>query len=569
MDYIQAARKWALYYRSKYDKLEIKSIISRLVAEIPEIKSKIKEVIPDIVQVVKEIEKLSKEEAKDILAKEYPEIFEIKKEEKEGLPPLKNAEVGKVTTRFAPNPSGYLHIGHARAIILSYEYSKMYKGRFVLRLEDTDPKVKKPILDAYKKIKEDVEWLIGDRVKEMYIQSERLEIYYRYIEDLLKRGLAYVDLCKKEVISKNRIEGRACVHRNKDVEWNLEQFDKMIKGEYDEGEAVIRIKTDLNHPNPSVRDWIAFRIVNPKRNPHPWLLNKFGENYAERFWVWPTYNFSVVIDDHLMGITHIFRMKEHEINTIKQRYLYNYFGWEMPTVINYGALLVKDMPLHKSEIKRLIEEGKITGWDYPFLATLQALRRRGIQPAAIRKYIIEIGPSPVDIYVDWERIYSYNREIIDKQAKRYFVVRNPIRVIVENLRLPLEIKIKYHPTEDLGERIYRIESNMFLLERDDVLNNKYLRLMDAFNIEILRIEGSVAYAKAISYTLEDARKIGAKIVHWLYEKSYRKIKILEPFREIIGYGEAYLSEVEEGEIIQAVRYGFLKKEGDHFIFMHK
>jgi len=568
MDYREIAKKWAIYYRSKYDKVELNSVVSRLVAEFPEIKKDIRSIIKEINEIVNEINKLSKEEAKRILEEKYPELLELKKEERKGLPPLQDAIEGRVVTRFAPNPSGYLHIGHARAIILSYEYAKMYKGRFILRLEDTDPKIKKPVIDAYEKIKEDVEWLINDKVKEMYIQSERLEIYYDHIKKLIDKGYAYVDLCDKNTIAINRREGRACEHRDKDIEWNLEEFEKILNGEYDEGEAVIRIKTDINHPNPSVRDWIAFRIVNPRKNPHPWLLYKFGENYAEKFWLWPTYNFSVVIDDHLMEVTHVFRMKEHEVNTIKQKYIYEYFGWKIPTIINYGAFLVKDLPLHKSEIRRLIEEGKISGWDYPFLATLQAIRRRGIQPEAIRRYIIEVGVSPVDIYVDWERIYSYNREIIDKKAKRFFVIKDPIKVIVEGLKLPLNIRIKNHPTENLGERVYIIKSNVFLLERSDVINNKYLRLMDAFNIEIIEIKDNIARAKVIGYSLEDIKKINAKIVQWLCEDSYIEIKILEPFKEIRAFGEKYLKDLEEGEIIQAVRYGFLKKERDFFIFMH-
>jgi len=568
MDYREIARKWAIYYRSKYDRVELNSIISRLVAEFPEIKKDIKNIIKDIKEIVDEVSKITKDEAKKILEEKYPELLELKKEERRGLPPLKNAVEGKVTTRFAPNPSGYLHIGHARAIILSYEYAKMYRGRFILRLEDTDPKVKKPMIDAYEKIKEDVEWLINDRVREMYIQSERLEIYYDHIKKLIEMGYAYVDLCDKDTIARNRREGKACEHRNKDVEWNLEEFEKMLNGEYDEGEAVIRIKTDINHPNPSVRDWIAFRIINPEKNPHPWLLYKFGENHAKKFWLWPTYNFSVVIDDHLMGITHVFRMKEHEVNTIKQKYIYDYFGWEMPEIINYGAFLVKDLPLHKSEIRKLIAEGKISGWDYPFLATLQAIRRRGIRPEAIKRYVIEVGTSPVDIYIDWERIFAYNREIIDKKAKRYFVIKDPIKVIVEGLELPLNIKIKNHPTEDLGERSYTIRSNVFLLERRDVMDNKYLRLMDAFNIEILEVKDNIARAKLISYSLDDAKKINAKIVQWVCGDSYIETKILEPFKEIKAIGEKYLEEVKDGEIIQAVRYGFLKKEGNHFIFMH-
>jgi len=421
MDINKLIRKWILYNKYKYGNVDLNSVVSKIVYENPDLKKNIKEIIPKVKEEINNLNNISREEAYNILLKEYPELLEEKKkEERKGLPELKNAVEGKVKTRFAPNPSGYLHIGHARAIILNYEYAKMYKGKFILRIEDTDPKVKKPDPDVYDSIKEDVEWLINDKVDEFYIQSERLDIYYKYIKELIEKGFAYVDLSPKEIISKYRMDGIPTEYRLKEPEWHLEQFEKMLNGYYDEEKAVIRIKTDLNHPNPSVRDWIAFRIVDPNKNPHPYLLRKYGKNYVERYWLWPTYNFSVSIDDHLMGITHVLRMKEHEVNSYKQKYIYEYFGWEFPTITNYGALLVKDLPLHKSEIRKLIKEGKISGWDDPFLPTLRGLRRRGIDREAIRKYILEIGPNPVDVVIDWNKIYTYNREIYDKKAKRFF-----------------------------------------------------------------------------------------------------------------------------------------------------
>ena len=343
----------------------------------------------------------------------------------------------------------------------------------------------------------------------------------------------------------------------------------MLNGYYDEGQAVIRIKTDLNHPNPSVRDWIAFRIVNPRKNPHPYLLNKYGENYLERYWLWPTYNFSVSIDDHLMGVTHILRMKEHEVNAYKQKYIYDYFGWEYPTIINYGALLVKDMPLHKSEIRKLISEGKISGWDDPFLPTLRGLKRRGISNEAIKKYIIEIGPNPVDVVVNWEKIYTYNREVYDKKAKRFFILRNPIKVIINDIKLPKEIKIKNHPEVDLGYREFKINSNIVYIEKSD-LNNKYLRLMEGFNISIIDIKEDHAVAEYLSDSYEDAKGLNAKIVQWVPEEYKMNVTIWEPNEKINGICEKYVFDLtKDGEVLHGIRYGFFKREKDHLIFMHK
>jgi len=288
MDINNLIKKWVLYNKYKYENIDLNSVVSKIVYENPDLKKNIKEIIPKVKEEINNSINISREEAYNILLKEYPELLEEKKkEERKGLPTLKNAIEGKVRTRFAPNPSGYLHIGHARAIILNYEYAKMYKGKFILRIEDTDPKVKKPDPDVYESIKEDVEWLINDKVDEFYIQSERLDIYYKYIKELIEKGFAYVDLSPKEIISKYRAEGIPTEYRLKEPEWHLEQFEKMLNGYYDEEKAVIRIKTDLNHPNPSIRDWIAFRIVDPNKNPHPYLLKKYGKNYVERYWLWP------------------------------------------------------------------------------------------------------------------------------------------------------------------------------------------------------------------------------------------------------------------------------------------
>jgi glutamyl-tRNA synthetase len=570
MDIDKLIKKWVLYNKYKYGNVDLNSVVSKIVYENPDLKKNIKEIIPKVKEEINNLINISREEAYNILLKEYPELLEEKKkEERKGLPALKNAIEGKVRTRFAPNPSGYLHVGHARAIILNYEYAKMYKGKFILRIEDTDPKVKKPDPNVYESIKEDVEWLINDKVDEFYIQSERLDIYYKYIKELIEKGFAYVDLSPKEIISKYRAEGIPTEYRLKESEWHLEQFEKMLNGYYDEEKAVIRIKTDLNHPNPSIRDWIAFRIVNPNKNPHPYLLQKYGENYVERYWLWPTYNFSVSIDDHLMGITHVLRMKEHEVNAYKQKYIYEYFGWEFPTIINYGALLVKDLPLHKSEIRKLIKEGKISGWDDPFLPTLKGLKRRGIDREAIRKYIIEIGPNPVDVIINWDKIYTYNREIYDKKAKRFFIIRNPIKVIINDLPSNKIIKVKNHPEVDLGYREFIIKSNIIYIDINDI-NNKYLRLFEGFNIEIIDKKEDYIIAKYLSDSIEDARKLNAKIVQWVPEEYKINIKIWEKDGMIDAIAEKYVLELtKDEEVIHGIRYGFFKREKDYLIYMHK
>ncbi len=562
-DIRKITRKWALYNAIQYDgKANLQAVISKVIREIPEIRKEIKNYIPIIREVVEDVNKMSLSDQRKELEEIAPELLEErKKEEKRGLPDLPDAIPGKFASRAAPNPNGFLHIGHTRHILLAYLYSRKYDGKFILRYEDTDPKVKRPLPEAYDQIYEDVCWLIEDKPDEVYIQSERLEIYYEYAKKLIEMGKAYVDLTPVEEMRRLRSEGKPTKYRDLPIEDQLELWEKMLNWEFGEGEAVLRIKTDLNHPNPSVRDWIAFRIVDTEKNPHP----RVGSKYC----VWPTYNFAAGIDDHLMGVTHIFRMKEHEVNAEKQKYIYKYFGWEYPKVYNYGALIVRDMPFHKSEIRKLIEEGKISGWDDPFLPTIMGLRRRGIHPKAIKSYIEEIGPNPVDIVFSWEKLYKYNREIYDPIAKRYFLIRDPVRVEIEDLPENFDgkvIRIRRHPEKNLGFRKIELRETVFL-ERADIVNNKYIRLMEAVNIEILSFKEDKVIARFIDDSLETARRLKARIVHWLTDFERTKLWEQEGKREVLIEPEA--SEVPDGEVVQFERVGFAKKEGDLFIYMHK
>ncbi len=419
--------KYALInaYTHKGGKANPKAVIGKVLGENPELREKAREIVPLVNEVVEEVNSLSLEEQEAKLREIYPEFFEEKEEkkggEKKGLPPLPKAEKGKVVTRFAPNPpDGAFHLGNARAAILSHEYARMYDGKFILRFDDTDPKVKRPEPIFYEWIKEDLEWL-GFKIDEIHIASDRLEIYYDYAEKLIKMGKAYVCTCPPEKFRELRDKGIACPHRDEPVEAQLERWRKMLNGEYKEGEAVVRIKTDLNHPNPAVRDWPALRIID---NPnHPRTGNKYR--------VWPLYNFASAIDDHELGVTHIFRGQEHAENETRQRYVYEYFGWEYPVTVHHGRLSIEGVILSKSKTRKGIEEGKYLGWDDPRLGTIRALRRRGIRPEAIRELIIEVGLKRSDTTISWDNLAAINRRIVEPIANRYFFVADPIPMYIE------------------------------------------------------------------------------------------------------------------------------------------
>ncbi|MCG2825107.1 MAG: glutamate--tRNA ligase, partial [Thermoplasmatales archaeon] len=341
---IEGAKKYALQNAVLHNgKAEIGSVISKIVAEFPELKQKIKEIIPEIKKIVSDVNKLSLEEQSKELKEIAPEMLtKHKKEREKGLPELKNVS-GKIILRFAPGPSGPLHIGHSRATILNDEYAKKYNGKFILRIEDTDPSRIDP--DAYKMIPEDLKWL-GVDVHETVIQSDRFETYYRYAKKLLEKGNAYVCRCRPDEWRNLKLKNKPCPHRNLTPEENLEEWEKMLSNVYGEEEASVVVKTDLNLPNPALRDFVGLRI---SKTVHPRTKDKYI--------VYPLMNFSVSVDDHLLGLTHVLRGKDHLNNTYRQAYLFDYFGWEKPEYIHYGRVRIEDVKLKTSLIKEEIKKG--------------------------------------------------------------------------------------------------------------------------------------------------------------------------------------------------------------------
>ncbi len=190
----------------------------------------------------------------------------------------------------------------------------------------------------------------------------------------------------------------------------------------DEGQAVLRVKTDIEHKNPAIRDWVAMRVVEAE---HPLTGNKYR--------VYPMMNFSVTIDDHLMGVTHVLRGKDHLANSEKQRYLYEHFGWKVPVFVHYGRLKMEDVALSTSKARQGIEDGLYSGWDDPRLGTLRAIARRGIQPEALEELMMEIGPKISDAIVSWKKVSGLNRSILEETSNRYFFVPNPTMIEIQNL----------------------------------------------------------------------------------------------------------------------------------------
>ena len=550
MDIERLVRGYALKNAVKHGgRARVGSVMSMIMGEHPELRSRAREVSKVAARIVEEVNKLPLEEQKRILEEEYPELLaeEEKGEERPRLPPLPGAVEGRVKTRFAPNPDFVIHIGNARPAILSDEYAKMYKGILVLRFEDTDPRTKKPLREAYDLIKEDLRWL-GVEWGEEYIQSLRMEIYYDIARRLIERGCAYVDTCREESRELLR-SGKACPTREKPPEWHLEQFDRMLSGEYGEGEAVVRVKTDLSHPNPSVRDWVALRIIDTEKHPHPLTGSKYR--------VWPTYNLAGSVDDHMMGITHVLRAKEHQVNTEKQLYVYKCMGWEPPVFIHFGRLKLEGFIMSKSYIRKLIEDnpGKFMGYDDPRFGTIAGLRRRGILPEAIRENIIMLGVKPGDVTLSWANLAAVNRKLLDKMADRVMYVNDPVELeLVQDSCL--KARIPRHPERPDSVRVIEVcPGDRVAINRADAVGEVRLMGLGNYRIEDERL---VFIGEDLGY----ARERRLPIIQWVKVDEAVRAKVLKPSGLELeveeGLAEQALRDYSVDSRLQFVRYGFVR-----------
>ena len=503
-----------------------------------------------------EINQLSIEEQKKRL-EQYE--FEEEEQDHDPIPDLETEEGEQVVVRFAPNPNGAPHLGHARGMTINGELKNKYDGKLILRYDDTDPVTKRPREEAYELQKEGFEWL-GYEIDEVRYCSKNFDTYIEYAEELIQMGKAYVSQASQEEMQKHRREGTASEYRDQSPEENMELWKKMRNGELDEGEAVLKVKTDLDHKNPAVRDFVAFRIID---NPdHPIT----GDEYR----VWPLLDFQGAIEDHEMGTTHIVRGKELRASTKRQKFIYNYFDWEYPNIRYWGNVQVSgfDAPMSTSTIGEMIDEGELSGWDDPRCGTIEALDRRGFQPDAVREFYIEMGVTENDVEASIETLETNNRDIIDHEAKRLFFVEEPVKITIKDVPENIKAEMPVHPDKpETGVRepdlnLENGEIEVYIKERD--LNNDFLRLKGLCNLEM--IDGSTAEYVEGDHTV--AIEKDADIIHWAPVADSKETKVHMNTGEIKeGYLENY--SIDKGEIVQLERFGFAKKEKEgYYIYTH-
>jgi len=406
----QVAYKYAVKNAYEHDgKAQIGAVVGKVKALFPD--SDLKKAMPLINSAVSMVNRMHK----DMLNSEYSKFnaigWELKRIEKEKTLPELDwvTKDTKIITRVAPNPSGVMHFGHARPAVLTDEYVKRYGGKFILRFDDTDPKTKIPIAGVEKDFKKDFEWL-GIKFDETVNASDRLERYYEVIEKLINDGIAYVCECESEKWRKLIWASKACKCRGKKPIEHMEKWKKMLAHEIKEGEAVVRIKTNLKDSDPSTRDWWAAKIVDEIDHPNP---------NSKNMHVWPSYNLASAVDDHDMEINLIIRGQEHIPNEEKQKELYKHFGWTYPHCYYHGKVSkLGDMTLSKSKIKIIMESIGVERYDDPRMATIKAFRRRGFTPGAIRKVILDCGLSLKEVKISLEMFAAANKVILG-ETKEY------------------------------------------------------------------------------------------------------------------------------------------------------
>lgn len=536
---LDAIRRHSIQNRLKYGKAEVGSVLSKVVSEKPKAKKSILQTIAKVRDIVAEVNSLPQEKLGGY------ELDETgKREHTPGLT-LPNPE--KVVLRFAPNPNGPPTLGSARGIIVNSELAVKYNGRFILRFDDTDPKLKKPMLEAYGWYLEDCLWL-GAKPEEVITASERIDSYYKYAEDLILEGNAYVCFCSQPEFKELKDNGKPCNHRNASPENNLKEWKKMLSGGYGEKTAVLRIKTDLQNPDPALRDWVAFRILNEE---HP----KVGRRYV----VWPMLDFESAIEDHILGITHILRGKDLMDCEGRQKFIYRYLNWTYPETILWGRVKIEEFGrLSTSEIKKGIDEGVYNGWDDPKLPTIRALKRRGITSKAIRNLMISLGIGENDISISLENLYSENRKILDPTANRYFFVSDPVELEIENAN-DLNVKMPMHPTfKDRGNREFNLKAQedrmtLYIPSEDasQLKENQAVRLMNLFNAKISRVGEKKVYGARLEEKRLDVSKI-----HWVQE--HVRGELVTPEKVISGFCEPACGSLNVSDVVQFERVGFAR-----------
>ena len=553
--------KHSLFNASQHaGKANLGSIINKIIAEKPELKSDIKNLMNEIKPIVEKINSMSPEKQIELLQKDFPNMkSKTKQDEKFPLPSLPNFNsYEKIITRFSPNPNGHLHIGHVKAFRLDLRYAQKHSGKLFLRFDDTNPIAIKT--EFYNEILENLDWM-GIIPDQITYTSDYLDEIYKIATQMFYDNHLYICECESDLIKNNRLKKQTCEHSLSDN--SDKQISDFLSSRIN---GVVRFKGDMKSDNTAMRDPIMLRLV---VGEHP----RTGKKYN----IWPTYDLAAPITDCLEKVSHALRSKEFELrdelyNEITQILSNQGKVKSRPSLVSFSRLSMKGSPTSKSNIKSLLDKGQIDNWHDIRLVTLSALHKRGFIPEGISNFVDSLGLSKSESSPDFELLASFNRKARDKSDKRYFFVPNPVKLQINNVPIK-SITLNHHPTENLGNRTIEL-SDEFYVSHDDVdsLNaGDEIRLMDLFNIKIIEKTNTITADYTSTKPLSNLKKI-----QWVSHDSI-DFNLLIPDNEKYtvasdgsfeflpdslttrnGIAESHCKTLTEGDMLQFNRIGFCR-----------
>ncbi len=445
-------------------------------------------------------EQATEKEAKEVVSRNFIEQI-IDKDLAEGV-------YDAVHTRFPPEPNGYLHIGHAKSILLNAGLARQYGGKFNLRFDDTNPtKEKSEFVDS---IKEDVRWLGADFEDRLFFASDYFEQMYEGALKLIRKGKAYVSDLTAEQMREYRgtltEPGTNDPNRDRSVEENLRLFEEMKEGRYADGEKTLRAKIDMASPNINMRDPILYRVA---RLSH--------HNTGDKWCIYPMYDYAHPIEDAIEGITHSICTLEFE----DHRPLYNWVVTELeyphpPKQIEFAKMYLTNVVTGKRYIKKLVEDGIVDGWDDPRLVSIAALRRRGFTPESIKLFVDLCGVSKANSSAEYSMLEYCIREDLKMKRPRVMAALNPLKLVIDNYpegqREVLEI-VNNPENEALGKRKVPFSRELYI-DREDFMEEppkKYFRLFPGNEVRLM----GAYFVKCVSYEKDDAGNV--TVVHCTYD----------------------------------------------------
>ena len=467
-------------------------------------------------------------------------------------------DIGKgqeVITAFPPGPEKYPHIGHAKALLLNHMLAKKHKGRFILRFEDTNPGTVKG--EFYDIMLEDFKWLGADWDELLYA-SDHMQLFLDKATELVESGQAYVCLCPADLIKEGRAKGEGCKCRDRSIEENRLLWSDFNK--YEEGKAILRLKIDMEHKNSTMRDPAIFRIVEAR---HP--------RHGKRHSAWPTYDLQNSIMDGYSGVTHRLRSKEFEMRNELQRYIQKALGYAITDIYEFARFNMEGVLSSGRIIREKIASGELIGWDDPTLTTIAALRRRGFLPEAIRNFVISTGITKSESTLTWDDLIVQNRRLLDKGCSRYFFVKGPKRIRIEDAP-EVVAEHKLHPEmPEKGTRALKSRQDFYIAEEDfQALEEGGLyRLMDCLNFTR---SGDRLIFHSLEYS--EYKGKGSRIMHYLpADLGLVKATVMMPDKQLVeGLAEPMVEDISEGSVVQFERFGFVRlddKRKLNFWYTHK